>query len=198
MPHHHAYWYNHGNRMFMCGPSRLVWFGIGSVATWAWIHHRHNRDRDHDHQHGGGLWGYRRRVDCRGREDAPEYQPPLSREWPPSMRPGPRLDAQAQAAPAAPSGAGAGSASVGGPSQREPVAPALADQDLERLRQFGRNAEETISGMSEATIDSMMGALQGLKDRLADRRDQQQLQEIRTQQTTSTPPPEESPPRRWV
>jgi hypothetical protein len=196
MPHHHAYWYKHhnNNRMFMCGPSRLVWFGIGSIATWAWIHHRHN----HDHPLGG-PWGHHRRVDYRaGEEDAPEYQQqqqqhPLSREWPAMMRPGPRLDAQEQAAPAAPGGAGAGSA--GGPGQREPAVPALADQDLERLRQFGRNAEETvrafcgiqffffdqimgtnwwpavslffseqISGMSEATIDSMMGALQGLKD----------------------------------
>jgi hypothetical protein len=167
MPHHHAYWYkHHNNRMFMCGPSRLVWFGIGSVATWAWMHHRHNHNHnhDHDHQHGSGPWGYRRRVDYRGREeDAPEYQhqqqQPLSREWPPMMRPGPRLDAQAQAAPAAPGGAGAGSA--GGPGQREPMAPALADQDLERLRQFGRNAEETVRALRDPIYDQIWGLTGG-------------------------------------
>jgi hypothetical protein len=75
------------------------------------------------------------------------------------------------------------------------------DRDRERLRQMGRSAEETISGMSETTIDSMMGGLQRLKDRLAERRGQQQLQEVGPQQTNPSPatsPEEPTGPRHWV
>jgi hypothetical protein len=59
-----------------------------------------------------------------------------------------------------------------------------------------------ISSMSEATIDGMMGALQRLKDRLAERRDQQ-MQETGSQQANPTPvtspSPEQPPqPRHWV
>jgi len=93
---------------------------------------------------------------------------------------------------------GEGTGTAQGPQMQQ----APVDTDTERLRQMGRNAEETISGMSEATIDSMMGALQRLKDRLAERHGQQQFQEFEAQQQTKptpAPSPEESPrPRRWV
>ncbi|KAH8983156.1 hypothetical protein EDB86DRAFT_261636 [Lactarius hatsudake] len=74
-------------------------------------------------------------------------------------------------------------------------------QQPDRLREMSRNAEETISGMSEATIDSMMGGLQRLKDRLAERR-AQQFQDPQEPLATATPraaSPEEPPhPRHWV
>jgi hypothetical protein len=71
----------------------------------------------------------------------------------------------------------------------------LTDRDRERLRQMGRSAEETISGMSEATIDSMMNVLHRLKDRLAERRGQQ---EIGPQQANPTPAEEPTGPRHHV
>jgi len=62
------------------------------------------------------------------------------------------------------------------------------DREFDRLREMSRNAEETISGMSEATIDNMMGGLQRLKERLAERRGQQ----LQNSQSPSATPSEES------
>ncbi|KAH9983913.1 hypothetical protein BJV74DRAFT_886570 [Russula compacta] len=199
--------------MFLCGPSRLVWFGIGSVATWAWIHHHehHHQRHHHDPDHNQWGWGCHRRVEYRGgraqweREEAAgaatgaaganasasadygeqqqrrQIAPSLTRDWRREPAAAVRVAgaAEAQAPPAPPSAVS-------------------SDQDNEHLRQIGRNAEEAISGMSEATIDGVMGALQRLKDRLVERRTQQQWTEIESQRSNSTPasPPEQ--PRHTV
>jgi len=242
---HHIFWHNHfkRHRMFY-GPSRFVWFTIGSVATWAWIHHHHRK------HNGEGCprrveYNWRDRVDYPGTpaqtnassSPSPSSPPPPDyAEWQrrqqqhqqqPSewWRPTPTHPSQSQVAPGGRFDAHVpGSSDVGlngngsGPAlQREPgVAAAAAaaaagtvtaaetafpiDLDAERLRQIGRNAEETINGMSEATIDSVMGALQRLKDRMAERRGQQQPQDTERQQANPSPAPPEEPPRphHWV
>jgi len=115
------------------GPSRLVWFGIGSVATWAWIRHHENRDRQ---LHGQGWCPPR--VDYRAQTT--QAQNTTSREWNPTMTTG-QGQSQAQG-----QGQGQGSSSTSGAAPRTPPqSPADADQDYERLRQIGRNAEETVS-----------------------------------------------------
>ncbi|KAH9967135.1 hypothetical protein BC827DRAFT_1152554 [Russula dissimulans] len=233
-----------------CGPSRFVWFTIGSFATWTWMYHHHNHHHHHC-DHKGWAWSRRveygdgdrtrsDRVDdastptqgnasSSSSPDSPDYaewrwqQQQQLREW----RPAPTFSSQGAHTP---TGSGRFDAHVLGSStavglngsgsgtspQREPgVAAAAAaagtvtavkttfptDSDAERLRQIGRNAEETISGMSEATIDSVMGALQRLKDRMAERRGQQQSQNTEHQEANPAPapPPEEPPrPRHWV
>lgn len=120
--------------MMICGPSRLVWFGIGSVATWAWIRH-HENERLHGRGHGHGEW-------CPRRVDYPAQTQPqtqnASREWNSNSNPNPNpMMGQGQGIPTVTSGA------QGGASQ--PQLPSFADQDYERLRQMGRNAEETVS-----------------------------------------------------
>jgi len=124
MPHH-AYWHNnyHHTRPFMFyGPSRLVWFGIGSFATWAWIRHHENQRLN-----GQGGWCPQRRVDYPAQTQTQMQN--TSREWTPTM------------------GHGQGQGTSGAPGT-QPQSPVVGDQDYERLRQMGRNAEETVSGFA--------------------------------------------------
>ncbi|KAF8498529.1 hypothetical protein F5888DRAFT_178983 [Russula emetica] len=201
-PHPH-YWNHHFYKrrfnMFY-GPSRLVWFAFGSIATWAWIRHRH--DEKHHHFQGAGCpprvgYGYNpghRAAQWDHEHERDQSTPNTSNNNASSSSPGPspgrgdfgqqwRQPIQPQPQP--PTQPPTRSQSQ---SQSESMMPTQTpmDRDHERLRQIGRNAEETISGMSEATIDSMMGVLERLKDRLAERRGQQQLQEIGPQQANPT------------
>ncbi|KAI9440669.1 hypothetical protein H4582DRAFT_2074453 [Lactarius indigo] len=179
-PHHLFGYRHHGfyNPMF-CGPSRFIWFSIGSLATLAWMHHRTKDDCRpaaqvgyDDRSRGHGHWEREAgppRI-ARFDEQQQQRQQQQQQQWGP-----PPTVAEA--------------------SGRLPV----DREQLDRLREMSHNAEETISGMSEATIDSMMGGLQRLKDRLAERRGQQ-FQESQKPLATSTPTsPEEPPyPRHWV
>jgi len=163
------------------GPSRFLWFSIGSLATVAFMHYRrgdHCRPASQiRYDRGHGQWGAQGRS---ARFD--EQQQQQSQQW------GRRRGAEA------PDNDSRFDANGG---RREPVlaeASGRFSEDLEpdRIREMSRSAEETISGMSEATIDSMMGGLQRLKDRLAERRGQQ-LQDSQKPFSTTTPlatPPE--------
>lgn len=172
-PHHLFGYRHHGfyNPMFY-GPSRFIWFSIGSLATLAWMHHHRTKDACRP----SAQIGYDDRFRGRG-------------QWEREASPR-RFDEQQQQqqwGPPPPVAEASGRSSV----DRE---------QLDRLREMSRNAEETISGMSEATIDSMMGGLQRLKDRLAERRAQQQdSQEPLATATPRAASPEEPPhPRHWV
>ncbi|KAH9000433.1 hypothetical protein EDB92DRAFT_502787 [Lactarius akahatsu] len=160
-PHHLFGYRHHGfyNPMFY-GPSRFIWFSIGSLATLAWMHHHRSKDACRssaqigydDRFRGHGQW---EREASPRRFDEQQQQRQQQQQWGP---PPPVAEA----------------------SGRSPV----DREQLDRLREMSRNAEETvrlfvcfvvvgcrsdnkgkqISGMSEATIDSMMGGLQRLKD----------------------------------
>lgn len=118
------------------GPSRFIWFSIGSLATYAWIHYRkgdHLNCRrtaqvgyDGVSGHGHGQWGpqgWSARFDERRQQQ----------QW--GSRQGAddsRLDAnggQRESPPPV----------VAEASERFP-----ADRDFDRLREMGRNAEETV------------------------------------------------------
>jgi hypothetical protein len=106
------------------GPSRLVWFAFGSVATWAWIR-RH--EQHPQHQHDGWC---QRRVDYGQASDEERERRQISnmsRDW---------------QRPAVPMGQGT-AATASGP-QMPQMQQSPADPDTERLRQIGRNAEETV------------------------------------------------------
>jgi hypothetical protein len=121
MPHH-THWHSYYKyRNMFGGPSRLVWFAFGSVATWAWIRHHEQHPRHHH-----GVWCHRRVDYGQPSDDERERRQisNMSRDW---QRPVP-----------VPMGEGTGTAL--GPQMRQtPV-----DPDAERLRQIGRNAEETV------------------------------------------------------
>jgi len=130
---HHPYWHHYYKRYNMFyGPSRLVWFAFGSVATWAWIRHHENNP----HYQGTSFCrprvaGYRDRDRSHWERDDDQAPPP----------PNPNA-----------SSPGSGSGSDYGqwrPTQPQPqpqsMTPTPMDRDHERVRQIGRNAEETVS-----------------------------------------------------
>ena len=136
------YWHHYYRRSYnmFCGPSRLVWFAFGSVATWAYIRHHH-----HHHQHQGSFGGcHPQRVGYNNPGRAPwerdqDQSPPNDNannassssppppggygQWRPTQ-PQPPTQTQAQ-------------------KQSESMTP--MDLDRERLRQISRSAEETVS-----------------------------------------------------
>jgi hypothetical protein len=109
-----------------CGPSRLVWFAFGSVATWAYIRHHH-----HHHHQGAACppprvgygynpgHGHRAQWEERERDQSPPNNNVSS------SPPGGRGDYGQWRPPT------------------QPTTP--MDIDRERLRQIGRSAEETVS-----------------------------------------------------
>lgn len=191
MSPHHPFWHGHHrfyNPMFY-GPSRFIWFSIGSLATFAWMHYRKGDHLNcrrtaqvgYDGGSGHGQWGRSTRFD-------EQQQPQQQQHWGPhGGADGSRFDANGgQRAPS--------------PVVVEASGSLPVDREFDRLREMSRNAEETISGMSESTIDSMMGGLQRLKERLAERRGQQ-FQTSQPPSATTTPlatPPGESTPRHQV
>ena len=134
-----------------CGPSRLIWFGIGSVVTYAWM--RHHRDLDHGQAGGFCRPRFERRAQWE-REGAPPLPPPPSgatspnngewrqtREWRPSEQGqghGTSAGAPIPSTHVAPPGPTA-------QQQQQDSLPIVTDRDYERLRQMGRSAEETVS-----------------------------------------------------
>ena len=150
----------------LCGPSRLVWFGIGSLVTYAWIrHHRDHCPRVDYHRRGDGRAQWERE---RERDEAPPPPPsaPNYGEWrqtqsqsqwrPPYQGQGP---AAAGAPPATPtlrfdSNSNSthvvpppGGPAAGGQFDRETQlleSIGITTADHERLRQMGRSAEETV------------------------------------------------------
>ena len=160
MPHSHSHWpyyyYVKHHRNMFWGPSRLVWFGLGSVATWAWIRHHHHH---HQHRCEGTMWPPRA-VDYRGRPSSWEREAAADggaggerRQMPPAMPTSMSREDSEWRRPMR-QGQGTGTAPVPVPSTGVPPGPQLQSpppppvdhhQDFERLREMGRNAEETVS-----------------------------------------------------
>jgi hypothetical protein len=132
-PHH---WLKYGNRMY--GPSRFIWFSIGSIATLAWMHHQH---KDHPPCSRIG-YGPRAQWEHRNANANPPYGSAGSYNQ----------QQQQQQQQNNTSWGGQGVANNGQPHDgsmvevlqpSRPVDP--VDLERERLRQLGRNAEETVS-----------------------------------------------------
>ncbi|KAI0305796.1 hypothetical protein B0F90DRAFT_1814656 [Multifurca ochricompacta] len=148
--------------------------------------HRHFHHHHHHHRRHGG-------DDTSVRDSRFEVQHPVP---PPSPSPSP------SPSPPSPSPPPLHGERYERPVEALPTQSQFSNEhDFERIRQLGHSAEEAISGMSEATIDSIMSALQRLKYRLAERRGQEQFQESQQSMVTAlpaTPPEEPSHPRHWV
>lgn len=139
MSPHHLFWHNHHRfyRPMFFGPSRFLWFSIGSLATFAWMHH-HRGDKwscrrttqiGYDGSSGNGQWG------PQGRSARPDEQQ-QQQQW-----------GSRQAANDSYFGANGGQS--GTPLPPPPVVAEAgerfpADRDFDRLREMSRNAEETV------------------------------------------------------
>jgi hypothetical protein len=115
-----------------CRPSRFIWFSIGSLATFAWMHYRKEGHLNcrrtaqvgYDGGSGHGQWG------PLGRNVRFDEQHQQQQQW--GSRQGaddPRLDANGGQRAPSPDASG-----------RLPV-----DREFDRLREMSRNAEETVS-----------------------------------------------------
>ncbi|EPS94568.1 hypothetical protein FOMPIDRAFT_1091077, partial [Fomitopsis schrenkii] len=143
--------------------SRLLWFLIGAGTTAFWIksHHAHE-------------WQVRNCWRDRIPQDA--YPPPSAAQG------------QTQAMP---TGAPAVPAQPSSPTPHVLPPPMPTDRwDEERLRvqNLGKQATETISELSEATLDSVLATVQSLKVKLAEARKEreqhlQQMQSLKDEQT---------------
>jgi hypothetical protein len=130
MRNHHVHWNSYYKyRNMFCGPSRIVWFAFGSVATWAWIRHREQNPQHHCQ----GGWGHRRvdyGFDAADGGERRQTSSSMSREW---QRPPMSM------------GQGQGTGIISTPGAPGPqMQQSTGDKDVERLRQIGRNAEETV------------------------------------------------------
>ena len=131
---HPRHWHHFYKRYNMfCGPSRLVWFAFGSVATWAYIRHHH-------HHHQGTCpprvgYGYNNPGHRTQWEERDQSAPTGNNN---ASYPGPgRGDYTGQGWPTQPQ--------PQPPTQTQSESMMLTDRDRERLRQMGRSAEETVS-----------------------------------------------------
>ncbi|KAK0487998.1 hypothetical protein EDD18DRAFT_1191739 [Armillaria luteobubalina] len=84
------------------------------------------------------------------------------------------------------------------PQQREqleapaPVPPQPPRQEeqpsLERIRELSKQADEAMSDLSEATLDSLMATIIAAKNKLAERRSQREQEEKRASEANKFPP----------
>ncbi|EIM86869.1 uncharacterized protein STEHIDRAFT_111279 [Stereum hirsutum FP-91666 SS1] len=210
MPHMGYHHYYRGGRG---RPLRLFWFAIGAVSAVAWINHREKKaitaansngspweaqpqggqgwghGFGHGHGHGRGRKWDREEADSGSRMDYGGQRPMESSG--PVAAPAPAPSHQAPVAPAP----------VAPPMQSEAIQP-QADQrwvdDREKVKEIARQASETMSELSEATLDSMLAGLQSLKNRMAERRATQEQQTPQEQQPAAQSPPPPPTPRHWV
>ncbi|THH12820.1 hypothetical protein EW146_g7332 [Bondarzewia mesenterica] len=171
MGYHQYYWRRGGHRG--------LWFLFGALATLAWVKHK-ERERIEGSSAGCGWhYGHTRARD--GTEHVRRDGDMLTQQ---------RRDHWV--------GNSAAIAPVRDDEQRvdpvvRPHLPEETDRDMfghtwdgerEKVKELGRYAGETMSELSEATLDSMLAGLQGLKARLAEHRADQQQQ---TEQDASEP-----------
>ena len=143
---YHLYWHKHHrfyNRMF--GPSRFVWFTIGSVAAWAWMRsHRHDGCRyERVGYDSRAQWERGAPYGSAGRGHSDQQQQQQNNaSW--GWRQGTGAPADSRFDARAPNDLNAGAGRQRSVAVAEAPQPPIVDQERERLRQMGRNAEETV------------------------------------------------------
>ncbi|TFY67551.1 hypothetical protein EVG20_g3907 [Dentipellis fragilis] len=160
-------------------PHRLFWFGIGSVITYSVMkcHERKGIEMSHAYPAPPPIdmaaYGQNQQQQASAPAVTVTHTHRHGWGWRHGDRHGDRTvpnDSQPAAAPAStPAGFFEG----------------------ERVKEMGYQASQTMSELSEATIDSAIANLQSIRTKLAERRN-------RVDQTTPSPAPEQKAPERWV
>ena len=132
----HPFWHGHHrfyNPMF-CRPSRFIWFSIGSLATFAWMHYHQHRGNHlnsrrtaqvgYDGCSSHGQWGRSTRLDEHYQQQQPQWGPHGGAD-------DSRLNAS-------------GGQPTSSPVMAEAGGRSPADREFD-LREMSRNAEETVS-----------------------------------------------------
>ncbi|KAK0234962.1 uncharacterized protein ARMOST_12435 [Armillaria ostoyae] len=75
------------------------------------------------------------------------------------------------------------------PPPAPPQPPRQEEQpSLERIRELSKQADEAMSDLSEATLDSLMATIIAAKNKLAERRTQREQEEKRASEANKFPP----------
>ncbi|VDC06514.1 unnamed protein product [Peniophora sp. CBMAI 1063] len=216
-------WHPHRYRRFGFG-RRLFWFGFGAFATMACMRHHGMIQMSHEGERGRGEWdgGWHGRA-CRRVEYTPRLVPedekddrwgPWSRGWHHRRREEQAAQRAAETpapapAPAPPAAHSVPVQAITGqhtPAPHPPPAgttiPVVEQQWEADMRAFTRQASERVTELSEATIDSLVSGLQGLKTRLAEHRaevqkglaeEEQKRQQARAGQALALPVQQQQP-----
>jgi hypothetical protein len=128
-PHH---WFKYCNRMY--GPSRLVWFSIGSIATLAWMHSHQHKDHPFSRIGCGSRTQWERNAPLYG-SAAGSYNNQQHQQQ--------QNNASWVGGQGVPNGQQPHDGSIAEALQPSRPVDSM-DQERERLRQLGRNAEETV------------------------------------------------------
>jgi len=163
MPYHH----------FRRGPRRLIWFILGGVAATWWMKHKEMRSHE-------------RYMDCVRR------QPVLSAS-PPEMNGDTfqQTQNQSQNTPPPPPSPPASRTQWGGNAEAQyqaptanPMPPAMPfgwsnqqwEEEKEKMWAMGRQAGDTASELSEATLEHVLSTVETLKAKLAEHRAERERQ----------------------
>ncbi|KZV67052.1 hypothetical protein PENSPDRAFT_688474 [Peniophora sp. CONT] len=197
IPHGHPYhpwgWHAHRySRRFGFG-RRVFWFGFGAFAAMAWARHHGMTRMSVEGERGRGEWDGGVNGGCRRVEYSPRLVPEDEKRerwgwghgWNHHRRSEQSVQQPAPQTPApAPPVAQSAPVQVAtvrySPAPSPPTAgtaiPAVEQQWESDMRNYTRQASDRVTEMSEATIDSLVSGLQGLKTRLAERRAEMQKQ----------------------
>ncbi|KDQ61769.1 hypothetical protein JAAARDRAFT_190495 [Jaapia argillacea MUCL 33604] len=161
---HPHYYGGYGRR-----PARLFWFILGGLATAWWFKSHENRS----------VEGWKSR--CRRVKEAPVDADPPTAGAPPYAPP-PSIQAQAQARF---EDGGSPTWGTGQPGQQQAApqyVPANWEEEKERMMAMKAKASDTMTEISEATLDGILSTVSSLKSKLADHKARMEEEKKRQEQ----------------
>ncbi|KAJ7115842.1 hypothetical protein C8R44DRAFT_628261 [Mycena epipterygia] len=144
--------YSHGFHSWH-GPRRAVWFILGAVSASLWMSHKEAHRHAHDRYFGHCF-----------RPPVHPMHRPVDTDEPPQWRPR-DLPTVINSIPPAPS------LPWGYPESHR---DRQWEEEKLKLQAIGRQAEEAMAKLSEATLDSVMTTMEALKAKLAEHRAQRE------------------------
>ncbi|EIN05950.1 hypothetical protein PUNSTDRAFT_136750 [Punctularia strigosozonata HHB-11173 SS5] len=186
---HH--WHRGGGR----GGSRLLWFIIGGVATAWWM----KGSREHHGFHAHCEWRKRQQAIAEQSQSQSHNQAPPP-TYPTSAPPAPSIASVASLqAAAAPAGSWSWT-STWGDGQRQMGSSwdenrARIEEEKERLRDWGANADEKMIEMSENALNTVVSYAEALKTKIAEHRAEREAEKKRAAELEAQA---RANPPRWV
>jgi len=155
--------YSHGFHSWHGGPRRLVWFVLGAASATMWIHHKEAHRQTHERYFGH----------C--------FRPPVASMRPDLLPPDEAAQWRARDISAAINKIPAAPAPAPTPASSPlPWGYSEAHQDRQweeeklKLQAIGKQAENVMAKLSEDALDTVMIAMEALKAKLAQHREQRE------------------------
>ncbi|KAJ6581378.1 hypothetical protein B0H19DRAFT_1114925 [Mycena capillaripes] len=148
--------YSHGFHSWR-GPRRTVWFIIGAASATFWNHHKEAHRQTHER-----YFGHCFRPPVQSIQRPPDGQA-VSNQEAPQWRPRDIPNTINNIPPA--------SLPWGYPESHR---DRQWEEEKQKIQAIGRQAEDAMAKLSEATLDSIMGSMEALKTKLAEHRAQRE------------------------